>query len=119
MDDAMKAEELRRRAAALPEIGDPDHAGDRLERMSWTPELLAGVEGFHRISKDRLLAELEGVLALGDRDNGERLGIVGMDPARARMTQASLLVTAAELLWRLRAGDLDAWDHVNELYEDD
>jgi hypothetical protein len=58
-------------------------------------------------------------LSLDDTETTETIGKIAMLPERVRLTQASLLVNAAELLWKLRSDDPVAWDHVNELYEDD
>ncbi len=59
------------------------------------------------------------VLSLDDNETTKIIGSVAMPPERIRLTQASLLVNAAELLCTLRVDDPVAWDHVNELYEDD
>ena len=103
----------------LGESADVEFAAERLARLIWQPELLAPVEDFSRISADRLRDEVLRFLALNDRQVMEETGVVAMDAEKIRLTQASMLVNAAELLWRLRADDPEAWDHIAELYDDD
>lgn len=114
-----KEDELIQRVIFLPDGLQNDFAADTLDRMNWSPELLVGIEDFQRISRKTLLHEVKRFLSFDDEQTLDAIGPTTMSPERARLTQASLLVNAGELLWKLREDDLDAWDHVNELYEDD
>jgi hypothetical protein len=114
-----KVESFKNRILLLPDGVSVDATADRLERMNWVPELLITVRDFHRVSKDVLLSNVVAVLSLNDNEMMKIIGSAAMPPERVRLTQASLLVNAAELLWKLRSDDPLAWDHVNELYEDD
>ena len=116
---ALKASAFLSRIEALPDGGDVEWAAERLELMHWTPELLKSVGGFLRISKKTLADEVRSTLDADDAETVTMFPGVSLEPPRARITQASLLVSAAELLWRLRADEPEAWDQVNELYEDD
>ena len=112
-------DDLKRRAAALSPEANVEATVRRLQAMNWRPEFLLDVPDFARISRDRLIAELESLLAMDDEEVRRRFSGTTLDPRRARRTQAGLLVNAAELLWRLRSDEPEAWDHLNELYEDD
>ncbi len=114
-----KVESFKNRIRVLADRVPVDASADRLERMNWVPELLVTVRDFHRITKDVLLSKVVDVLSLDDNKTIKIISSVAMPPERIRLTQASLLVNAAELLWKLRVDDPVAWDHVNELYEDD
>lgn len=114
-----KASSLKHRVTALSDDLPVDETAVRLELMNWAPELLVSMKDFHRITKDVLMREVVDVLSLNDNETAAGIGSLNLSPERARLTQASLLVNAAELLWKLRSDIPEAWDHVNELYEDD
>ena len=103
----------------LPESPDGEFAAERLERWNWQPELLADFPDFARITADQLRREVQRFFAMDDRQVVEETGVVAMDPERIRITQASMLVNAAELIWRLRSDEPEAWDSIAELYDDD
>ena len=77
------------------------------------------MKDFSIISSNRLRQEVLHLFSLDNRQVAEEIGVVAMDPEKARLTQVSMLVNAAELLCRLRADDPEAWDLINELYDDD
>ncbi len=114
-----KAEALLARIEALPEAEDIEWAADRLERMNWNPELLKDVNGLTRISKNALAEEVRSTLEMNEEETVRFFPGISMEPEKARLIQASLLVSAGELLWGLRADNPEAWDSINELYEDD
>lgn len=103
----------------LPESPEVEFAAERLDRWHWQPQLLADVPDFSRITVDRLRREVLRFFAMDDRQIVNETGVVAMDPELIRITQASMLVNAAELVWRLRADDPEAWDSIAELYDDD
>jgi hypothetical protein len=114
-----EAEALKNRARRLPKESNVENTARRLEKMHWTPELLVSTDDFPRIGRDSLVSMVEEVLSLDDDETERLIGAVSLGPERSRFTQASMLVNAAELLWRLRADEPEAWDSINELYEDD
>ena len=114
-----KSRALPRRASRLPSDRNIEATAEQLDRMNWTPELLHIPENFSRITRERILAEVKSTLALNDKETENLFGKVTMPPSHVRLTQASLILSAAELLAGLRADNPEAWDTVNELYEDD
>ncbi len=114
-----KSRALQRRASRLPSDRNIEATAEQLDRMNWTPELLHIPENFSRITRERILAEVQSTLALNDKETEKLFGKVTMPPSHVRLTQASLILSAAELLAGLRADNPEAWDTVNELYEDD
>ncbi|MHC4885284.1 MAG: hypothetical protein ACYTGH_09390, partial [Planctomycetota bacterium] len=72
-----------------------------LEGMNYSPLLLADVPGFLTFTKENLMAAIDDAKAIEDPDQ--------------RTKHVSLLVTTYQLLCRLRLGEPEAWDVVNEL----
>ena len=115
----MNADEMLRRARGLSMEVNVGPTAERLEHMNWRGEFLEDVEDFLHITRDRLVAGVENLLDLDNEESEKRFGTLTIDSNRAALTQASLLLNAAELLWRLRLDEPEAWDQINELYEDD
>ncbi|MDF1569770.1 MAG: hypothetical protein P1P77_17260 [Spirochaetaceae bacterium] len=115
----MNADKILRRARGLPLEVNVGPTAERLEHMNWRPEFLEDVEDFLHITRDRLVAGVENLLDMDNEESEKRFGTLTIDSDRAALTQASLLLNAAELLWRLRLDEPEAWDQINELYEDD
>lgn len=119
MPNHISAVKLKKRALNLGPEHSVEWTAMRLEHMNWTPELLEDIADFPRISRLQLIEAIDGLLSMNDDDIRERFPALEMSPERIRITGASLLVNAGELLWRLRDDVPEAWDFVNELYEDD
>lgn len=115
----INAEQLKERIRILGSEQSVEFTADRLERMHWTPELFEEIRDFSRITRVQLIEEVDRFLSMSDEEIKLRFADLDMTPERIRLTGASLLVNAGELLWKLRADIPEAWDYVNELYEDD
>lgn len=80
---------------------------EALERMRYAPILLSDFDDFLRCDSARFFPELEKVLNAADREEG------------FKEKQASLLLYHYKLLNRLRRGEAEAWEEINELMDDD
>lgn len=95
----------------------PDDADDRaiestasdLESMNYEPMLLIDTPGFFRMKKAELGETMNRVLQLP----------AGQATDAVKSGQIKLLAYYYDLLCRLRLNDAEAWDLINELYEDD
>lgn len=90
-----------------------------LEGMNYEPVLLLQTPGFLRMGRKGLEREIERVRALSDAEMMEA-GFgpnASFDEFKARHIQ--LLLYHYGLLCRLRLDVPEAWDTINELYEDD
>ena len=99
---------LMKKAESLPSDADRSAINETarvLRDMNYSPTLLLEVPGFLEFTKNDLLQELARVRALPAPEINQK--------------HCELLVYHYELLQRLRRNDPDAWDIVNELYEDD
>ena len=80
-----------------------------LENKNYTPILIYPVRDFTRLKKDDMLKEYYLTM------NG---GHEGQDP-EMRMYHLKLLLYHYQILCQLRKDIPEAWDIINELYEDD
>ena len=115
-------EELRQALARLPaDADDARIAVTRrdLERRSFSPAFLLPVRNFLSMKRADLEKAVDQVLTADDQYLAKRLGSYSSDPERIRWTQVSLLIYYYDLLSRLRMDVPEAWDEINELYEDD
>ncbi|MFP3960148.1 MAG: hypothetical protein ACLFUM_06300 [Spirochaetaceae bacterium] len=114
-------EESIRRVEQLPSHS-PDtieSTARRLEETGYAPILLLPVDGFFRLTKGGLIAELKRTAELEDQEM-RRFGFAdGTDFDTKREQQIRLLVSHFTLLSRLRNDQPEAWDEVTELYEED
>lgn len=90
-----------------------------LEGMSYEPLLLLKTTGFLRMNRKELEAEIKRVNAMTDEDMMAEGFAVDADFTAFRIKHLELLIYHYGLLCRLRADDPEAWDTINELYEDD
>ena len=90
-----------------------------LTGMNYEPVLLLKTEGFFRMGRKELRKEIDRVTQLTPREMmAEGFGEnANFNEFKAKHLQ--LLIYHYDLLCRLRADDPEAWDTVNELYEDD
>ncbi len=95
----------------------PDDASDAqientakvLDGKNFEPMLLIPTPGFVRMKKDDLREELRRVLALRADEVSDEM----------KSKHVELLLYYYDLLCRLRLDQAEAWDTINELYEDD
>jgi len=90
-----------------------------LESKSYEPVLLLKTPGFLRMGCKDIEAEIERVRNMTDRDMLDEGFGDNADFDEFKMKHLQLLVYHYGLLCRLRADDPEAWDTINELYEDD
>lgn len=90
----------------------------RLERHSYQPLLLLEVNNFIRLKKEEILLEYDRLRALS-ASSPELKAIRHLTWQESVERQLGLLLHHYRLLCRLREGDAEAWDVINELYEDD
>lgn len=114
-------EELRERLKQIPPDADEEHiisTASDLRGMNYTPILLFDTPSFFTMRAEDISNEFERIAALSDN---EVMADVLMDvPAdKIKLNHLNLLLYHYLLLCRLRKGDPDAWDEINELYEDD
>lgn len=99
---------LLKRIQLLPDDASPaaiDETAHILRGMNYSPMLLLDTPAFLNFTKDDLIKELTRIRNLPVSDLNRR--------------HLELLVYNYELLQRLRKNEPEAWDIVNELYEDD
>lgn len=100
---------IRRQIEALPADASNDQiekTAHRLESITYQPMLIVEPPDFLRITKDRLLAFIDDLVA---------------NPGETELTEQhlNLLLHHYKLLQRLRRDDPDAWDDISELMEED
>jgi len=119
----MKTERMWHRVLKeFPKDAPPDKVEETaktLESKSYEPVLLLRTEGFLRMGRKDLEAEIDRVNQLTDDEMmTEGLGAhANFNEFKAKHLQ--LLIYHYGLLCRLREDDPTAWDTINELYEDD
>jgi len=91
----------------------------RLEDMNFSPTLLFPINDFLHLSKSQMLKEFDNIAKL-KRNDLIKLGMPEEEDFQSfREKQLSLMVYWFRLLSQLRKDSPEAWDEVNELYEDD
>lgn len=111
----------RRMFEQLPEDATDEQirlAAESLERHHYEPMTILRVPGFTLWKKQDVLREYDRLTKLS-ADSPELTAVVGSTPEKAVEKQLGMLLYHYELICRLRLGDAEAWDVVNELYEDD
>ncbi len=93
-------------------------AAEGLMRHHYEPLMILGAPDFIFWRKADVLAEYDRLVSLAP-DDAELTAVVGSTPVDVVEKQLGMLLYHYELLCRLRLGDAEAWDVVNELYEDD
>lgn len=93
-------------------------AVEGLERHHYEPLMILLAPGFITWKKADMLAEYDRLVSLPE-DDPELAAVIGTSPAEVVEKQLGMLLYHYELLCRLRLGEAEAWDVVNELYEDD
>jgi len=80
-----------------------------LEGKTFEPMLLISTPGFVRMKKEDIRHELQRTLAFASKDVSDE----------TKSKHIELLLYYYDLLCRLRLDQAEAWDTINELYEDD
>lgn len=107
------------RVSQDPPIHSIEKTAARLEGMNFSPTLLFPVHNFLRITRSKVLEEFDRISHL----NHSQLVEMGIpkkeDENQYKEKQLSLLAYWYLLLNQLRRDVPEAWDEINELYEDD
>ena len=86
----------------------------RLRGMNYSPSLLMETPGFLEFTKSQLRAEIGRVIALPDSSFDAVDNVIEL-----KYNHIKLLIYHYELLQHLRNDEPEAWDIVNEEFEDD
>jgi len=101
-------------------VDDPEkirQTADILKKMNYSPIILTDFDGFLSVNSADFFPGLEKVLNSPDVDASALPR--GETQESFRSKKASLLLYHYRLLNRLRRGEPEAWDEINELMEDD
>lgn len=105
----------------LPQDATDDQirlAAEGLERHQYEPLMILKAPGFIRWRKADMLGEYDRLTGLAP-DTPELTAVVGSTAGEVVEKQLGMLLYHYRLLCRLRLGEAEAWDVINELYEDD
>jgi hypothetical protein len=91
----------------------------RLEDYRYSPILLIPVDNFIRLTREELIDEMKRTVDLSEAEMRDLGFTDGADLTTKKDQQLNLLVHHFSLLSRLRNDEPEAWDEVEELYEDD
>ena len=117
---ASKIMDLEKALSDLVITDDPEkirQTAEALKGMRYSPILLSDFDEFLIVDSTRFFPELERVI--NSPDIAEDQLPKGVDQAGFRNKKISLLLYHYKLLNRLRRGEPEAWDEINELMEDD
>lgn len=90
-----------------------------LKRRQYMPPFLIDVKDFFYITKEEMLNEYNRVLNLS-LESEELKSVVGIENTNdVKKLHLNTLLNQYKLLCELRKGSAEAWDTINELYEDD
>ncbi|HSR88080.1 MAG TPA: hypothetical protein VLL07_03930 [Pontiella sp.] len=90
-----------------------------LEGMNYEPVLILKAPGFLRMRRKELEAEIERVIQMTTKELMAEGFAENANFNEFKARHLQLLVYHYGLLCRLRTDDPEAWDIINELYEDD
>jgi hypothetical protein len=121
-DFDIKVAALKAAVKGLKEQSDRDtieRTAQQLEGVHFAPPVVLPVSAFLRLNKEAVLEEIDKLLALPDE---EACALAPDEPGKCRdlrLQFISALVFYYQKLLRLRAGDAEEWDEVDELYVHD
>jgi len=96
-----------------------ERTAERLEGMNFDPTLLFPIDNFLHLTKNQMKEEFDRIQSM-NRDDLISLGMPkDKDEEDYRGKQLRLMVYWFKLLDNLRRDIPEAWDEINELYEDD
>ena len=116
--------EIKKELESQPETSSEEieQAAKELEQLNFSPTFILGVPNFIRMTKSGILGKIDEVAAYPK----EKLVELGFSPAeledngeKKKLTQMKIMLYHFKLLTRLRKNEPEAWDEVNELYEED
>lgn len=116
-----RIEKLRNRVRTLQDVTDTEkikQTAEMLQGMHFNPTLLFRTENFLFFTREDLLKEIDRVASWKTGDL-QKQGVGAEDTETLKLNHVSLLVYHYRLLLRLRKDEPEAWDEINELYEDD
>ena len=118
----IKLKELKDTISALEVSDDMDvieKTASRLEGFSYAPPVITPISLFLRMDKKGLLEEVERIVELPDE---EACSLAPGDQSKCedlRLEFIRVIIFYYEKLLLLRAGDVEEWDEVDELYVHD
>lgn len=110
---------LKKKVSELVEVSDREvieETAQRLEGVNFAPPVVPPVSVFLRLDKKTLLEEIDTLIALPDE---QACALAPDEPAKCRdlrLQFISALIYHYLKLVRLREGDAEEWDEVDELY---
>jgi hypothetical protein len=113
---------LKNKVAELVDDTSDDHVEEvalRLEGLNFTPPVVTPLKLFVRLRNDDLLDEIDRILGLPD---AEACALAPDDSRKCedlRIQYITVLIYYYTKLLKLRGGDVDEWDEVDELYVHD
>ncbi len=91
----------------------------QLHEMNYEPPFLIPVKNFPEFTRKDALKYLNDILETPD-NTLKKLPVASThSPDEIRQKTMEMLAREFDLLQKLRLNDPEAWDHINELYEDD
>jgi hypothetical protein len=117
-----QVEQLRAAVAALEAKSDSkiiEATAKRLEGCNYSPPVLTPIPVFLRLDTDGVLAELDRILSMPDTEACALAPDDSMACDELRLQAMKVLIYYFEKLVRLRDGDTEEWDEVDELYVHD
>lgn len=115
-------ESLLEEAGRLEDIADRDaveETAETLERYNYAPTLLWPINLFTRMDREKLLRVMREAAEAPEKEFLEYGFSPDEDLDEKRILQMRALLNHYRFLLRLRAGEAEAWEEFNELYEDD
>ena len=100
-------------------VGKIEETAGLLEGMSYEPVLLLKTRGFLRMHRKELETEIERVNQMTTKEMMAEGFAENANFNEFKAKHLQLLIYHYGLLCRLRTDDPEAWDTINELYEDD
>ncbi|WP_163340747.1 hypothetical protein [Desulfopila sp. IMCC35008] len=114
-----KVEALKTTVKELDEVVDRktiEETAKRLEGVNFAPPVVLPISEFLRSDKKTLLAEIDKLLAMPDE---KACALAPDSPGKCRELRLQFIATLIfhyKKLSRLRAGDAEEWDEIDELY---
>lgn len=100
-------------------IATIEETATRLEGLNYSPPISIHLATFLRLTGNTLILEIDKILDMPDE---EACALAPDDPSKCqdlRIQFISVLLFYFKQLIRLRNGDVDAWDEVDEMYVHD
>ena len=121
-DFLQKVSDLQDEVRALDDIGDlavVEETAARLEGFNYGPPVLLPVADFLRLSKEKLLQEIDKIVKLPESEVPANESETEKNSWELKLQHISVLVFYFKELVPLRHGVPEAWDEIDELYVHD